>query len=615
MTAAKSGDAPAVELQPLTESLPLEIAAGGVSPGARPEALGALRVVRRGTLSDCNLLGLHPVLQRVYAARGVRCADDLNFSLERLLPLSTLEGIGPAVELLLAHQAGRVLIVGDFDADGATSTTLMVRSLRAWGFASVDFLVPNRFEFGYGLTPEIVALAAQRAPTLIVTVDNGISSVAGVSAARSHGFAVLITDHHLPGSELPPADVIVNPNLPGSGFGSRALAGVGVAFYVIAALRRRLGELGRLPAGAPGAAEYLDLVALGTVADVVPLDANNRVLVSQGLRRIRTGRCVPGISALLRLADRSGADLTAADLGFAVAPRLNAAGRIDDMSVGIRCLLADDPAEAAGLAQQLEAFNQERRAIEARMQQDALGAVRRLTEPGPYLIRRSGVCLYNESWHQGVIGLVASRLKERLRRPVIAFALGAPGELRGSARSVSGIHIRDVLDAIATRNPQLITRFGGHAMAAGLTLELARLDSFARAFDAEVQRWAAGARTDAVETDGELSVHEIALETACALRAGGPWGQAFPEPCFDGLFTICSARIVGERHLKMWVEVPRSGRSFDAIAFNHVDEPARFDPPHGTVRLVYRLDVNEFQGERRLQLLVDHVIPAGEATA
>jgi single-stranded-DNA-specific exonuclease len=569
---------------------------------------GRLHVVRREGHEGCGAPGLHPVLRRVYAARGIRCADDLNVALERLLPVSTLEGIAPAVDLLLAHRAGRVLVIGDFDADGATSTALMLRALRSWGFAGVDFLVPNRFEFGYGLTPEIVELAAGRAPTLIVTVDNGISSVAGVAAARSLGFAVLITDHHLPGQQLPAADVIVNPNLPGSGFGSRALAGVGVAFYVLAALRRRLEQLQLLPAGAPGAAAFLDLVALGTVADVVPLDANNRVLVSQGLKRIRAGRCVPGISALLQLAGRRAEELIASDLGFAVAPRLNAAGRIDDMSVGIRCLLADEPELAASLAQQLDAFNVERRAIEARMQQDALGAVRRLTEPGPHLIRRSGVCLYNDAWHQGVVGLVASRLKDRLRRPVIAFALAGPGELRGSARSVAGIHIRDVLDSIATRNPQLITRFGGHAMAAGLTLQLAQLDTFARAFDAEVERWAAGARADSVETDGELAVQEIALETACALRAGGPWGQAFPEPCFDGLFSVSRTRIVGERHLKMWVEVPGSGRSFDAIAFNLVDDPERFVAPEGVVRLVYRLDVNEFQGERRLQLLVDHLI-------
>ena len=554
---------------------------------------------------------MHPVLQRIYSARGIRFASELETSLNGLHPVSTLEGIGPAIDLLLAHRAqGRVLVIGDFDADGATSTALMIRALRAWGF-DADFLVPNRFEFGYGLTPEIVALAVRRAPSLIVTVDNGISSLAGVAAACAHGIAVLITDHHLPGEVMPEADVIVNPNLPGSQFASRTLAGVGVAFYVMAALRRRLDEQKRIPADALGIAELLDLVALGTVADVVPLDRNNRILVSQGLRRIRVGRCVPGITALLQIAERSDCDLAAADLAFAIAPRLNAAGRIDDMSIGIRCLLADGMSEARTLAEQLNAFNIERRAIEARMQAEALVAVRRLTAPGPFALQRSGVCLYDESWHQGVVGLVASRVKDRLRRPVVAFAAADGQQLRGSARSVPGVHIRDVLDSIAAQQPDLISKFGGHAMAAGLTVERSRLDSFARAFDAEVTRWVCrGSSADEVATDGQLSVHEMALDTAQALRGGGPWGQAFPEPCFDGEFAIRNARLVGERHLKMWVEVPGTGRSFDAIAFNHLEEPEGFVPPEGHVQLVYRLDVNEYQGERRLQLLVDHVLPA-----
>jgi single-stranded-DNA-specific exonuclease len=572
-----------------------------------------LRVVRRefrphecaGLSSD-----LHPVLQRIYVTRGVRTAADLDMSLERLLPVGTLEGVPAAVDLLLRHRTGRVLIVGDFDADGATSTALMVRALQGWGFASVDFLVPNRFKFGYGLTPEIVTLAATRSPTLIVTVDNGISSTAGVAQARSRGIDVLITDHHLAGAQLPEANVIVNPNLAGSSFGSRSLAGVGVAFYVLAAVRRRLEAEKLIADGAPNITEFLDLVALGTVADVVPLDPNNRVLVAQGLRRIRAGRCVAGIRALLELAGRRANDLTAADLAFAVAPRLNAAGRMDDMTIGIQCLLADDPTTAQTLAARLDELNQERRTTEARMQIEALAAVSRLRETGPRFVHRSGVCLYDETWHQGVVGLVASRVKDRVRRPVIAFALAEDETLRGSARSVPGIHIRDVLDAIAAREPDLISRFGGHAMAAGLTLERSSLDRFAKAFDEEVGRWAdRGTAADAVETDGELAVQEIALETAQALRAGGPWGQAFPEPSFDGVFTIKSSRVVGERHLKMWVEVPRTGRSFDAIAFNHIEERAAFVLPEGSVQLVYRLDVNEYQGERRLQLLVDHVLP------
>jgi single-stranded-DNA-specific exonuclease len=572
-----------------------------------------LRVVRRTLSADAVPLGapLHPVLGRVYAARGVRSAADLDHSLERLLPVGTLEGIAAAVELLLAHRAGRVLVIGDFDADGATSSALMVRALTGFGFAAVDFLVPNRFEFGYGLTPEIVALAATRSPTLIVTVDNGVSSHSGVAAARARGIEVLITDHHLPAAQLPEANVIVNPNLPGSRFGSRSLAGVGVAFYVMAALKRRLDELDLTPAGAAGVAPLLDLVALGTIADVVPLDANNRVLVSQGLKRIRAGRCVPGIRALLELAARSPQELTAADLAFGVAPRLNAAGRIADMTIGIRCLLADDEESARALAARLDELNEERRAIEGKMQQEALAAVRVLHDPAPGGPARSGVVLFEESWHQGVVGLVASRVKDRLRRPVIAFALADAHTLRGSARSIPGIHIRDVLDTLAVHHPELISRFGGHAMAAGLTLERQHLDRFAAAFDAEVKRCMAGlSATDAVETDGELSTNEIALETAQALRAGGPWGQAFPEPSFDGLFSIRSARLIGERHLKMWVEVPRSGRAFDAIAFNHVEQGAHFVPPAGLAHLVYRLEVNEYQGERRLQLLVDHVLPA-----
>ncbi|HET9105930.1 MAG TPA: single-stranded-DNA-specific exonuclease RecJ [Steroidobacteraceae bacterium] len=577
-----------------------------------------LRVVRRAAgADDASMLagsGLHPVLRRIYLARGVRTPDDLDLSLDRLLPVSTLESIAAAADLLLAHRSGRVLVIGDFDADGATSTALVVRTLTAWGFASVDFLVPNRFEFGYGLTPEIVRLAATRSPSLIVTVDNGISSASGVAEARSHGIDVLITDHHLPGSEMPAANVIVNPNLSGSLFQSRALAGVGVAFYVMVALKRRLDQELLTPPGAPGPAEFLDLVALGTVADLVPLDANNRVLVAQGLKRIRAGRCAAGIRALLEIAGRRPQGIVAADLAFGVAPRLNAAGRLDDMTVGIKCLLADDTQTAAQLAARLDELNQERRTIEARMQAEALAAVRQLRDPGPRALQRSGVCLFDESWHQGVVGLVASRVKDRVRRPVIAFAAAGEEQLRGSARSMPGIHIRDVLANLDARHPQLIARFGGHAMAAGLTLERSRLDFFARAFDEEVAAWAARCGpSDAIETDGELTVEEIALETAHALRAGGPWGQSFPEPCFDGIFSVRSARVVGDRHLKMWLEFPRSGRSFDAIAFNHIETQAAFTLPEGSVQLVYRLDVNEYQGERRLQLLVDHVLPSPPA--
>ncbi|HTU68521.1 MAG TPA: single-stranded-DNA-specific exonuclease RecJ [Steroidobacteraceae bacterium] len=549
---------------------------------------------------------LHPVLCRAYAARGVRDRGELALTLDRMIPVSTLDSIDAAVALILAHRERRILVIGDFDADGATSTALIVRCLRGWGFAAVDFLVPNRFEFGYGLTPGIVALAAERAPSLIVTVDNGISSNAGVSAARALGIQVLITDHHLPGAELPDADVIVNPNVPGSRFGSRALAGVGVAFYVMAAVRRELERRGS--AVSPPVTEFLDLVALGTVADLVPLDANNRVLVSQGIRRIRAGRAVAGIRALLSIAQRGNAELTAADLGFSIGPRLNAAGRLDDMSIGIRCLLADSEPEAIELATRLDALNAERREIEAKMQGAALAAVQSLRDAGAGPAR-AGVCLFDPGWHQGVVGLVASRIKDRIRRPVIAFARAGDGVLRGSARSVPGIHIRDVLDGIAARHPELISKFGGHAMAAGMTIDEAHLDAFARAFDAEVTRWRDPAiPANRVETDGELSSDEIALETAQALRDGGPWGQAFPEPSFDGRFAIKNARVVGEKHLKMWVTTHDEARAFDAIAFNFKGADENPPLPQGEVRLVYRLDINEYRGERRLQLLVDHVL-------
>ena len=569
-----------------------------------------LRVVRRTAPPEVSGFGeaLHPVLRRVYAARGVRSARELDTGLEHLTPVGTLESVEAAAQLLLAERdGGRILVIGDFDADGATSTALMLRALRAWGFTA-DFLVPNRFEFGYGLTPQIVRVAAERKPTLIVTVDNGIASLAGVEEARAHGIEVLITDHHLPGEQLPAARVIVNPNLPGSRFASGSLAGVGVAFYVLAALRRQLGAAGLLGAAAPGVAEWLDLVALGTVADLVPLDHNNRVLVDQGLKRIRAGRCVAGIRALLALASREPARLVSADLGFTVGPRLNAAGRLEDMSIGIQCLLEDDPVAAAALAARLDALNRERREIEARMQAEALAAVRGLAERDPHAEQRSAVCLFDPQWHQGVVGLVASRVKDRLRRPVIAFAAAGDEELRGSARSVPGIHIRDVLAQLDARHPGLIGRFGGHAMAAGLTLARAALDPFAACFDATVAAWPErSALRDAIETDGALAVQDIALETAEALRAGGPWGQAFPEPSFDGVFTVRTARVVGERHLKMWVQGERN-LAFDAIAFNSLDPQAEAPLPQGERRLVYRLDVNEYQGERRLQLLVDHIL-------
>ena len=572
-----------------------------------------LEVVRRALPAQRVALDLdlHPVLQRVYAARGVRHPAELLLPLRDLLPVGTLAGARAAAQLLCRHRAdGRVIIIGDFDTDGATSTALLVRALRAWGFADVDFMVPNRFEYGYGLTPEIVAVAAARRPTLIVTVDTGIGSHAGVAAARAAGIEVLITDHHLPAETLPEAQVIVNPNLPDSGFASHALAGVGVAFYVAAALRRLLEEQGLLPLAAMPAAELLDLVALGTVADVVPFDVNNRILVAQGMRRIRAGRCVAGISALIEVARRTQGQLVASDLGFAVAPRLNAAGRLTDMSIGIRCLLTDDASEAHALALELDRLNAERRQIEARMQSEALAAVRVLRDPSSG-VSRSGVCLFDPAWHQGVVGLVAGRVKERLRRPVVAFARVDERLLRGSARSVPGVHIRDVFDALAARSPQLIQKFGGHAMAAGLTLELSRLDAFAQAFDAQCARvLAARGSPDVIETDGPLTPEELVLPTAEALRAGGPWGPGFPEPLFDGVFHIGSARLVGERHLKLGLAAPEGRGEFDAIRFNYLDDERPLAAlPSGTARLVYRLESSEYLGERRLQFVVEHLLP------
>jgi single-stranded-DNA-specific exonuclease len=546
---------------------------------------------------------LHPVLRRVYAARGISSDEELDLSLDRLLPVGSLAGVNEAARLLALHRSqGRILVIGDFDADGATSSALLVRALRALRFAHVDFLVPNRFRFGYGLTRGIVALAAERRPTLLVTVDNGVSSIDGVEAARALGIPVLVTDHHLPGAELPGAAAIVNPNLADSRFASPALAGVGVTFYVVAAVAQLLGQ------DDFRAADLLDLVALGTVADVVPLDRNNRVLVAQGLRRIRAGRCTAGIRALLESAGRRIEQVTAADLGFAVAPRLNAAGRLTDMSLGIACLLTDDPAEATQLAGQLARLNEERREIEQRMQTEAvdIAADVRFTDDGN---ESPGLCLFEESWHQGVVGLVAGRIKDRLHRPVVAFARAEDGSLRGSARSVSGVHIRDALDSIAARNPGLIEKFGGHAMAAGMTLLEENLPLFRSAFAAEI-----AARADSeslqgvIHSDGELRGAELSVDTARLLRSAGPWGQGFPEPVFDGDFHIVEARIVGGKHLKMRLKATDGADSIEAIAFGYVGGACE-DPQvrrGARIQLAYRLEVNDYRGIERVQLNCQH---------
>ena len=570
-----------------------------------------------------DVKALHPVLRRVYAARGVSQSEELDLSLERMLPVGSLDGVEAAARLLAEHrEGGRVLVVGDFDADGATSSALVVRALRSMKFAHVDFLVPNRFRFGYGLTPEIVALAAETRPSLIVTVDNGVSSIEGVEAARALGIAVLVTDHHLPGAVLPRADVMVNPNLAGASFGSRALAGVGVAFYVMAALARVLGDTEFRPA------DLLDLVALGTVADVVTLDHNNRVLVAQGLRRIRAGRCVPGIRALLEAAGRRIEQISASDLGFAVAPRLNAAGRLTDMSIGIACLLADDVGVATRLAGELSRLNEERREIEQRMQLEAvdIAAGMRVDAAGSEAV---GLCLFDETWHQGVVGLVAGRIKDRLHRPVVAFARGEDGVLRGSARSIAGVHIRDALDSIAARHPGLLVKFGGHAMAAGMTLLESDLERFRGAFAAEIAARAdAETLTGVVHSDGELLDAELSVDTARMLRGGGPWGQGFPEPVFDGEFNVVDSRIVGTRHLKLQLRPVPGGRdvsardvagraagsrAIDAIAFGFIGGAAEGVAmgPGKLLRVAYRLEINEYRGVESVQLNCQHLVEVG----
>lgn len=556
---------------------------------------------------------MHPALAAIYLARGISGDEQLANELPRLSTPEKFKGLREAATLI-ADSVERnecILIVGDFDADGATSCALSVLALRAMGAAQVDFLVPNRFEYGYGLTPEIVAVAAQRRPDLLITVDNGISSLDGVDAANRAGMRVLITDHHLPGSGLPNAAAIVNPNQPDCEFPSKCLAGVGVIFYVLSALRNELRTRGwfeKHHRAEPNLADFLDLVALGTVADVVPLDHNNRILVAQGLRRIRAGRARPGIKALLEVAKRNPANLVASDLGFAIGPRLNAAGRLDDMTLGIQCLLTDDPYRAREIAQQLDELNHDRKAIEAGMQREALSALETLqldtADALPW-----GVCLYRADWHQGVIGILAARIKDRYHRPAIAFADADDGvTIKGSARSINGLHIRDALDAVAAKHPDLLSKFGGHAMAAGLSLARANFAAFAAAFDAEVRdQLCADDLTAVLLSDGELHPEQMTLDFAQALRDGGPWGQHFPEPLFDGEFIVVQQRLVGEKHLKLVVAHPHdSAAVFDAIAFN-VDLRRWPQPNVERVRLAYRLDINEWRGDRSVQLLVEYL--------
>lgn len=550
-------------------------------------------------IDDAAWAGVDPVLARIYSARGISKAADLDYALQGLAPVGSLDGIAEAVALLLEYADKRITIIGDFDADGATSTALVIRCLREFGISNVDYLVPNRFKFGYGLTPEIVAVAAQRTPDLLITVDNGVSSIEGVDEAHRLGMKVLVTDHHLPGKKLPAADAMVNPNLNNNEFASPNLAGVGVAFYLMAALGRELESRGntgfaRIPA------KYLDLVALGTVADVVRLDKNNRILVQQGINRIRAGQAVAGIQALFNQAGRSMTRAVSTDLGFVVGPRLNAAGRLEDMSVGIECLLTDDLAIAAQFASTLDEINRQRKDIEAKMRQEAFAYVDAMDGRNlPHC-----VCLFDADWHQGVVGLIASRVRERCDRPVIAFAREDDGILKGSARSVSGVHIRDLLEAVSTAEPGLIIRFGGHAMAAGLNLEESNFALFADCAAKKLAELYPDADfSGAILTDGDLPADAINLNFARSLREAGPWGAGFPEPVFSGDFHVDEQRTVGENHLKLKVRPASGGNAVDAIAFNQAGPALR-----GVVQLTYRLDVNEFRGFESPQLIVDQIV-------
>ncbi|AIK12551.1 ssDNA exonuclease RecJ [Pectobacterium carotovorum subsp. carotovorum] len=572
---------------------------------------------RRPLAEDIDLPDtVPPLLRRLYAQRGVKGAQELERGLNGLLNYRLLSGIDKAIDLLQLALAEKrcIVIVGDFDADGATSTTLAVLALRSMGGENVKYLVPNRFEDGYGLSPAVVAQAATLGAEVIVTVDNGISSHAGVEDAHRRGIAVLVTDHHLPGEILPDADAMINPNLPDCQFPSKALAGVGVAFYLMMALFVRLRDsdwFTQQGLAKPNLTELLDLVALGTVADVVPLDANNRILVAQGLNRIRAGECRPGIRALLEVANRDASQLVASDLGFAIGPRLNAAGRLDDMTVGVELLLSNDITQARMLANDLDALNQDRREIEQGMQVEALRlceSLERTRTELPY-----GLAMYHPEWHQGVVGILASRIKERFHRPVIAFAPAGDGMLKGSGRSISGLHLRDALERLDTLYPGMMDKFGGHAMAAGLSLHEDRFEDFRQRFGELVGEWIDPSQLEGVVwSDGELALPELnLLSTAEMLRYAGPWGQEFPEPTFDGCFRIIKPRLLKERHLKaMFEPIGATGPVplLDGIAFN-VDTTVWPDPSIKEVEMVYRLDINEFRGKRSVQLLIQHLWP------
>ena len=574
--------------------------------------------IKRISENKESLTAFSSVLNRVYANRNIQSEDDLNYSIGKLLPFEKLKGISEAATLIADAIKNElaITIVGDFDVDGATSTTVAVKSLYSMGASRVDYIVPNRFEYGYGLTPEIVKVAVEQFnPDVIITVDNGISSIEGVKVAKELNLTVVVTDHHLPAETLPIADAIVNPNQSGCTFPSKMLAGVGVIFYVMLAVRSLLREQHwftdkNIPE--PNLAELLDLVALGTVADVVPLDYNNRILVSQGLARIRSGKVRAGIKALIDVAGRESERLIASDFGFAIAPRLNAAGRLDDMSLGIDCLLSDDLSKARGIAQQLDEINYARRDIESDMKQQAMKildgmhlgeSVDNQNKSLPF-----GLCLFDKDFHEGVVGIIASRIKDQWTRPVIVFAKTDGGVLKGSGRSIKGFHLRDALDAVASQNPALITKFGGHAMAAGLTIAENDYGLFTKAFDKEVRRHLNDDDLHGVITsDGELLSSEFTMATAEELRFAGPWGQTFQEPVFDGVFNIISKRIVGDKHLKLSLQPEESKLEIDAIAFNVTDED--WPPDVKKAKVAFRLDVNVFRGNKSLQLMIDYIEP------
>ena len=575
---------------------------------ARGRALSTLQLRRRESkgLPSGWPSSVHPVLQQIYAARGVLDPSQAEHRLARMLSPQLLGGMTLAVDLLVEaiRDDWSILIAGDYDCDGATGTAVAVRGMRLLGAKRVSYAIPNRFVHGYGLSPALVA-SLQPTPQLIVTVDNGVASVAGVAAAKARGVRVIVTDHHLPGEQLPACDAMVNPNLVGDAFPSKMLAGVGVMFYLLLALRARMYEQGEFIGAKPDLSVLLDLVALGTVADLVPLDFNNRVLVEAGLQRIRSGRACAGITALVESGKRGVATLCSSDLGFAVGPRLNAAGRLEDMCLGVECLLTDDLAQARRYAEQLSAINLERRDLQASMVAEAEQMVAGMTD-----IDAIGVALYEPSWHAGVVGLVASKLKERLHRPVVAFAPASEDDtdnLRGSARSIAGFHIRDALAAIDARQPGLIERFGGHAMAAGLSLKTCDYPRFAVAFDAIARELIDAERLQAVlYTDGELPPGAASLTLARQLRHAGPWGQAFPEPLFDNVFECASWKVMGERHLRLQLRDPRDGMLHDAVMFNAYHG----QPPPPQLRAAYELTINDWQGRETPRLLLRHIEPA-----